>query len=178
MKRRRAPGWEEKGWPHESLDLEDLCDLCEGPIYPEEGYFGGRCFLCAAAERQAKRYGLTIWQVNAILRVQGDACAICGERPGDGGIEGPSYWQIDHDHACCTGCPQCVRGLLCKPCNMRGVAWYEALPVDRRDWPRMNSYLKDPPAQRPHAEVRWGDLDRVRAREGGLAGAQDAFFKD
>ncbi|MET9625629.1 endonuclease domain-containing protein [Streptomyces sp. NPDC006464] len=24
---------------------------------------------------------------------------------------------MDHDHNCCTGCPHCVRGLLCRPCN-------------------------------------------------------------
>ncbi|MER5368557.1 endonuclease domain-containing protein [Streptomyces sp. NPDC002722] len=123
-----------------------------------------------------KKYGLTIWRVNAILRAQGDACAICGESPGDAAIEGPSYWQIDHDHTCCSGCARCVRGLLCMPCNARGVAWYENLDEARRDWPRMNAYLSDPPAHRPEAQVQWLDLGRVRGREGSSsAAASDAF---
>ncbi|WP_415940015.1 endonuclease domain-containing protein [Streptomyces sp. 039-1] len=157
--------------------MEDECSLCKGPIFPEEGIFSlWRCYLCAAAERQAKKYGLTIWQVNAILRAQGDACAICGEGPGDAAIDGPSYWHIDHDHACCSGCAQCVRGLLCMPCNARGVAWYENLDDVRQDWPRMNAYLSDPPAQRAEAQVQWLDLDRVRGREARTdTAARDAF---
>ncbi|MFD9356056.1 endonuclease domain-containing protein [Streptomyces sp. NPDC060031] len=99
------------------------CQECDDLFYPEPGArAGNRCQRCGPAARQASKYGLTIAQVNAILRVQRDSCAICGESPGDAGVEGPSYWQIDHDHNCCTGCQRCVRGLLCKPCNMRGVA--------------------------------------------------------
>ncbi|MFD0291328.1 endonuclease domain-containing protein [Streptomyces sp. NPDC127061] len=177
MKRRRTPGWEDYGWGDIGPGMEDECRLCRGPVYPEEGFAAGlRCYLCAAAERQAKKYGLTIWRVNAILRAQGDACAICGESPGDAAIEGPSYWQIDHDHTCCSGCARCVRGLLCMPCNARGVAWYENLDEARRDWPRMNAYLSDPPAHRPEAQVQWLDLGRVRGREGSSsAAASDAF---
>jgi hypothetical protein len=33
-------------------------------------------------------------------------------------------------------------------CNARGLAWYELLPRDRRDWGRMNDFLTNPPARR------------------------------
>ncbi|MFI2673890.1 endonuclease domain-containing protein [Streptomyces albidoflavus] len=138
----------------------------------------GHCAECSRTYRQARRYGLTIWQMNAILRVQDDDCAICGTYPGDAGMYGPSWYQIDHDHACCNwsgSCGKCVRGLLCKPCNMRGVAWYERLPAEQRDWPRMNAYLADPPAQRPEARVStWGDTQGIRSRDGSFATWRDA----
>ncbi|GGW70164.1 endonuclease domain-containing protein [Streptomyces xantholiticus] len=150
---------------------EAWCEACDDLIdFEEPGRAKGHCAECGPAYRQARRHGITIQKVNAILRVQDDSCAICGEYPGDGGMEGISYWQIDHDQACCNRsgfCGGCVRGLLCKTCNIRGVAWYERLPDDRRDWPRMNAYLADPPAQRPEAKVStWGDLSGVRARAG------------
>ena len=47
---------------------------------------------------------------------QGDCCKICGTHED----ELPNRLFVDHDHAHCTatqGCPGCVRGLLCQPCN-------------------------------------------------------------
>ncbi|MGW4687684.1 endonuclease domain-containing protein [Streptomyces sp. NPDC004244] len=99
--------------------------------------------------RQAKRYNLTVNDVNAILEVQGHVCALCNRGPQ--GSEGRSYWHIDHDHNCCSShrwtCGWCVRGLLCIACNARGVAWYEQLPSNQQDWQRMNGYLANPPAR-------------------------------
>jgi hypothetical protein len=55
--------------------------------------------------------------VDALLEAQGGACAICGvpyeDKPG-------SRLAMDHDHRHCpgrTGCPDCVRGMLCNRCN-------------------------------------------------------------
>ncbi|MEU3904212.1 endonuclease domain-containing protein [Streptomyces goshikiensis] len=156
------------------------CRACTQPLNDDPFDYdpitadGLRHVLCATAERQAKKYGLTLWKVNAILRAQDDACAICREAPGDTATEGTTYWQIDHDHRCCTGCPRCVRGLLCKPCNLRGVAWYEAL--EQQDWPRMNTYLTHPPARSPQARVQAIDMHRVRSREATCdAASRDAF---
>lgn len=153
---------------------DEICDHCIGGYDPRErGRVKGHCRECSAAIRQGRPYNLSIPRMNAILRAQDDACPICGELAGDYGMEGRSFWQIDHDHACCNrngSCGRCVRGMLCQPCNLR-VAWYERLPRDIRDWPRMNNYLDDPPAKRPEAGVSTvGDLRGIRARDGSFAG--------
>lgn len=69
--------------------------------------------------------GISQFARDAILVLQGGRC-LCGtETPGAEG------WELDHDHACAGGhlphnyCLACVRGMLCVPCNRRGVSWYE-----------------------------------------------------
>lgn len=59
-------------------------------------------------------HGLTMSEYDALLAAQAGCCAICGRKP-DG-----KKLHVDHDHACCPGkrsCGDCVRGLLCGPCN-------------------------------------------------------------
>jgi Recombination endonuclease VII len=62
------------------------------------------------------RYGLTQDGFDLLLERQGYACGMCREPFGD-----QSPICIDHDHSCCPdekrSCGQCVRGLLCLPCN-------------------------------------------------------------
>jgi hypothetical protein len=60
------------------------------------------------AERRAKRYGLTVAQLDMLLSIRPD-CWICERLPKPGK---PRY--IDHDHK--TGR---VRGVLCFTCNYR-----------------------------------------------------------
>ncbi|WP_078937206.1 endonuclease domain-containing protein [Streptomyces gottesmaniae] len=130
------------------------CEGCGVTIkYRGEGRRGGHCLSCSRIARQGRRYNLTAGDVRAILELQGGVCALCGRGPDHDGS--PSYWHIDHDHACCKPsdaawsiCGACVRGLLCSGCNARGLAWYELLPRDRRDWGRMNDYLANSPARR------------------------------
>lgn len=129
------------------------CEGCGATIkYREEGRRSGHCRSCSRMARQGRRYNLTAGDVRAILEFQGGVCALCGNGPERDASS--SYWHIDHDHECCEPsdaawsiCGGCVRGLLCSGCNARGVAWYEALPRERRDWDRMNDYLTNPPAR-------------------------------
>jgi hypothetical protein len=75
------------------------------------------CINCGSAANIKFRYGLTQEVYNAILKTQGNSCAICSAtEPGHTGA-----WYVDHDHACCPGaktCGKCIRGLLCFKCNV------------------------------------------------------------
>jgi hypothetical protein len=64
------------------------------------------------------RYGVTQEQFDALLAAQGGRCAICGRGQTD---SRGARLCIDHDHRCCPGpssCGECIRGLLCTPCNL------------------------------------------------------------
>jgi hypothetical protein len=67
------------------------------------------------------QYGLTEEAYAELLAAQGSACAICG-------APSEKRLAIDHDHSCCpepkTSCGECIRGLLCGPCNLR-LGWFE-----------------------------------------------------
>lgn len=63
-----------------------------------------------------KRFNLTEEQYEAMFQKQAGVCAIC-HKPETGGTR----LAVDHDHDCCpndSSCGKCVRGLLCKRCNM------------------------------------------------------------
>lgn len=65
------------------------------------------------------RHGLTRAEIGAIVAAQRGACGVCG-RPL------PPVPHIDHDHAAAArhphpvsrGCRDCVRGALCRDCNL------------------------------------------------------------
>lgn len=69
-------------------------------------------------ERTAKRQGLAPHDVEALRRSQNGLCPVC-LRPL------PATFVVDHDHELArahghdpdTGCPGCVRGLVCRRCN-------------------------------------------------------------
>ncbi|MER7112765.1 endonuclease domain-containing protein [Streptomyces sp. NPDC000229] len=138
------------------------------------------CVRCDRAQQNARRYRLTVAGVNAILRSQNDSCALCQEQPNDfDDLNGTdrTFWCIDHDHACCgrggSNCGQCVRGILCQPCNATRLPAYERLPEILRDSPRFNNYLNHPPARQPEAQVTDRDLGAPR---GPFTSILDAFF--
>lgn len=117
---------------------------------------GCRCETCAEGhekhlewsreyQRNYKTHGLSAQERQA-LKAKG--CWACG-----------SHFQlaIDHDHACCPGrfsCGECVRGVLCSPCNrILGYA-----KDDPEILLRLAGYLEDNAMTERLAEVThiWG----------------------
>lgn len=98
------------------------------PHRTSQGGVASRCRECGRdyyqtrvkADRDRRRlryFGLSPEAFDALLKSQGGGCAICGrlELPPQQG------WHIDHDHSCCpqrVTCGNCVRGILCQPCNV------------------------------------------------------------
>lgn len=70
-----------------------------------------------------RRYGLTADQINTLFAEQDGTCAMCGSL-----FSVENMYHIDHDHECCPSkCRSrgdCIRGLLCGPCN-KGLGFYE-----------------------------------------------------
>jgi hypothetical protein len=64
-----------------------------------------------------KKYNISEEIFNDMLKAQGNKCAICFTHQDELSIR----MNIDHDHTCCPGlgsCGKCLRGLLCRACNM------------------------------------------------------------
>jgi hypothetical protein len=98
-------------------------------------------------------YGITVTDYAELLAKQGFTCAICQRATGK-----TRRLAVDHDHAQAvddghdetTGCPKCVRGLLCKPCN-RLLGHVRDDPETLR---RAARYLEEPPNDRAHRRHR------------------------
>lgn len=73
---------------------------------------------------RCNRYNITTDQYREMLAAQNYGCAICGRTEEQNGRN----FAIDHDHRCCPegnrSCGECVRGLLCSPCNV-AVGYFE-----------------------------------------------------
>lgn len=118
-------------------------------------YPGPRCTTCHRAVLKARRlraaqlrvekvYGITPEQYDALYAAQGGRCACCGRATGKA-----RRLAVDHDHRCTaghapeTGCPECVRGLCCGPCN-RLIGMLGDAP---EAFERFANYLRHPPAR-------------------------------
>ena len=69
------------------------------------------------------RYSITLEELVSMYESQGGGCSICNKGLPHPADEYGDRWQsnIDHDHACCptdTSCGKCIRGLLCRDCNL------------------------------------------------------------
>lgn len=68
-------------------------------------------------EFKLRQFNLSIRDVNTMLEIQENKCAICKDT-----FTEKNYPVIDHDHSCCPGyyrsCGKCIRSLLCSRCNM------------------------------------------------------------
>lgn len=105
------------------------------------------CKDCTFLHYVKRTYGLTPEDLDELLVIQGNRCAICKAPEAGYGRR----WHVDHDHSCCPGeksCGKCVRSLLCLTCNARGLPWYEALPKEMQTIEEINEYLINPPGLR------------------------------
>lgn len=97
--------------------------------------------LRAHGARIKRQYGISRADYWALYAHQLGRCALCRRATG-----ATKRLAVDHDHAKgCShpptlGCPECVRGLLCGPCN-------RLLGHIRDDPTRLVDYLANPPFQ-------------------------------
>lgn len=104
----------------------------------------------AWAKRLWDTYHITPAQYWAIYEAQGGCCYGCRRAKGTG----RKKLSVDHDHKCCPGpisCGQCVRGLLCSPCN-KSVLGHLRDEVEA--FHRFAAYLTDPPARKVLHDAR------------------------
>jgi hypothetical protein len=69
---------------------------------------------------QLRQFGLTQDKYDALWMAQRGRCGGCGRVMLPWGHQSESV-TVDHDHRCCPGnksCGKCVRGLLCRNCNI------------------------------------------------------------
>lgn len=112
------------------------------------------CYTCARGKSKAAKerahgtrveamYGITKALYDKLLAFQGGRCYICRR------ISLKRRLSVDHCHQCTEehdpkqGCPECVRGLLCRPCN-QFIGYIKDDPLAGL---RIASYLEEPPFQ-------------------------------
>lgn len=112
-------------------DGKRLCSRCRQYLeYPADFYGDSWCRLC----HQLRKYNIDRNDYERTLAEQDGVCAICRSADPKAN-KGSSRFVVDHDHSCCpplTSCGDCVRWLLCNPCNvMIGAAQDDPIILER-----------------------------------------------
>lgn len=128
----------EKEWP----EGRRWCAGCQTFMLLED-CTGSRCKACASASSHLSRikatFGVGGDTYGWLFKLQGGRCAICRAKPRTVRLA------VDHQHGHCkTGCPECIRGLLCSRCNseLLGAA-HDSLNILRN----AVAYMENPPMQ-------------------------------
>lgn len=129
-----------------------LCKDCEPGSTRPTPHPGPRCVTHHRVFKKAQKarthdqyvqrtYGLRPGVYARLWLFQGGKCYICQKATG-----AARKLAVDHDHTCCPGpvsCGECVRGLLCGPCNKDVIGRLGAAALQRAI-----DYLQSPPARR------------------------------
>lgn len=128
----------EKEWP----EGRRWCAGCQTFMLLED-CTGSRCKACVSASSHLSRikatFGVGGDTYGWLFKLQGGRCAICRAKPRTVRLA------VDHQHGHCkTGCPECIRGLLCSRCNseLLGAA-HDSLNILRN----AVAYMENPPMQ-------------------------------
>lgn len=96
----------------------NLCKTCNSKRAQNHAKENPEMFRKRVRKYSIKKYGISYEKYEEIIFNQNNSCAICNisfELTKD-------HPHVDHDHSCCptslNSCGQCVRGLLCRRCNM------------------------------------------------------------
>ena len=79
------------------------------------------CRGCEKADKLLRLYKISMQEYTNLLIKQDSKCPVCEKTSEEYFKESGEMFCVDHDHACCPGansCGSCVRGLLCRPCNL------------------------------------------------------------
>jgi len=151
---------------HPIVNLSTVCpicgvEFCQKPTGPRSLYCSAKCRRRVRTLREGPyhriyMYGFILAEYNSMLAEQDNQCWLC-RRPF------PEAPQIDHAHDCPNkanhrnqsaghgrrqefGCPECVRGLLCRFCNTVVVRFLETYPDRMTETER--TYFADRPIKR------------------------------
>jgi hypothetical protein len=148
------------------------CSICKeeksvSEFYPRYGKHGtpyqSHCKICHVKETTSYRnspkgsrihknrtlltkFKISLGEYENLFLQQNSACALCKQSPEN------SKLAVDHKHGHHgnpkIGCRECIRGLLCKPCNIGFLPVAEKYPHLQTE--EVQKYLK----QRPFFDVR------------------------
>jgi len=88
---------------------------------------GNRCEECRRKYEFSRKHHLPWEWYGRKLKEQGGGCGLCGGPPTSRRGCLVAFFDLDHDHNCCSGdrsCGKCARGLLCSRCNFV-LGWVE-----------------------------------------------------
>lgn len=106
------------GYENARSERTNVCINCGDTFTHTTNYERMRCYVCRKPAGQRKSplekhlwasYRIKLDRYNQMIA---NGCWACSTH---------EVLYVDHDHSCCPGsitCGKCVRGILCRPCNM------------------------------------------------------------
>jgi hypothetical protein len=100
------------------IGYSNLCKACNSERVQKHAKENPEMFKQRVRRYSIKKYGISYEKYKEIIINQNNSCAIC-HISFESIKDNP---HVDHDHSCCptplNSCGECVRGLLCRRCNM------------------------------------------------------------